>query len=108
MYLEFDAQYLQSRQEDAVRSRRAARRDVRPGGNVPPRTSHGKSGPHAITRYETRTPRVAFAIAAVAMTAITLGVSVILPAKLELASHEARIVDAARTVPPAAATSPRS
>jgi hypothetical protein len=36
-----------------------------------------------MNRYEPSTPRAAFAIAAVALTAITLGFSVIVPARME-------------------------
>jgi hypothetical protein len=39
-------------------------------------------------RYETSTPRVAFAVAAVAMTAITIGVLVVMPASMEADSDE--------------------
>jgi uncharacterized protein YjiS (DUF1127 family) len=39
-------------------------------------------------RYETSTPRVAFGITAVAMTAITIGVLVVMPARMEADRHE--------------------
>ena len=39
-----------------------------------------------MNRYETSTPRAAFAVAAVALTAMTLGLSVILPAKMDTPS----------------------
>ena len=39
------------------------------------------NGEIAMNRYETLIPRVAWGIAAVAMTAITIGVSVVMPAK---------------------------
>jgi hypothetical protein len=39
-------------------------------------------------RYETSTPRVALGIAAVAMTAITVGILVVMPARIEAISHE--------------------
>jgi len=38
-------------------------------------------------RYETPTPRVAFSIAAVAMTAITIGVLVVIPARMGSDGH---------------------
>ena len=38
-------------------------------------------------RYEPSTPRVAFGIAAVAMTAITIGVLVVMPAKMQSDGH---------------------
>jgi hypothetical protein len=46
------------------------------------------NGEIAINRYETLIPRVAWGIAAVAMTAITIGVSVVMPAKMDSDSHE--------------------
>ena len=36
-----------------------------------------------MNRYETSTPRAAFALAAVALTAMTLGLSVIVPAQMD-------------------------
>jgi len=36
-----------------------------------------------MNRYETSTPRAAFALAAVALTAMTLGLSVIIPARMD-------------------------
>jgi O-acetyl-ADP-ribose deacetylase (regulator of RNase III) len=39
-------------------------------------------------RYETSTPRVALGITAVAMTAITIGVLVVMPARMRAISHE--------------------
>ena len=36
-----------------------------------------------MNHYEPLSPRVAFGIAAVAMTAITIGVSVVMPAKMD-------------------------
>ena len=52
-------------------------------------------------RYETHTPRVAFGIAAVAMTAITIGVSVVMPAKMDSDSREPRILATAKVTTPA-------
>ena len=43
-----------------------------------------------MNRYEIKIPRAACNIAAVAMTAITIGLLVVLPAKMESGSHEAR------------------
>lgn len=40
-------------------------------------------------RYKTSHPRGAFAIAAVAMTAITIGLMVVVPAKMDSGSQEA-------------------
>jgi hypothetical protein len=42
-------------------------------------------------RYELLIPRVAFGIAAVAMTAITIGVSLVMPAKMGSDSPEPRM-----------------
>jgi hypothetical protein len=56
-----------------------------------------------MNRYEPLIPRVAFGIAAVAMTAITIGVSVIMPAKMDSDSPEPRML-AALKVTAAAST----
>jgi hypothetical protein len=56
-----------------------------------------------MNRYEPLIPRVAFGIAAVAMTAITLGVSVIMPTKMDPDSPEPRMLEAL-TVTAAAST----
>lgn len=44
---------------------------------------------HIMNRYEIKIPRVACNVAAIAMTAITLGVLVVLPAKLASHGHDA-------------------
>jgi len=54
-----------------------------------------------MNRYEPSIPRVAFGIAAVAMTAITIGVSVIMPAKMDSDSHEPRMLAAPKVTTPA-------
>ena len=54
-----------------------------------------------MNRYETSIPRVAFGIAAVAMTAITIGVSVILPAEMDSSSRDAQLLAASKVTPPA-------
>ena len=54
-----------------------------------------------VNRYETSIPRVACGIAAVAMTAITIGVSVVMPTKLESDSHHSRMVAASKVTTPA-------
>jgi hypothetical protein len=51
-------------------------------------------------RYETSIPRVARGIAAVAMTAITIGVSVILPARMATESSEPRALAASKATTP--------
>jgi len=55
---------------------------------IPP-TATGTRG-HIMNRYEINIPRAACRIAAIAMTAITVGTLVVLPAKLESARHELR------------------
>jgi hypothetical protein len=42
-----------------------------------------------MNRYETSTPRAAFALAAVALTAMTLGLSVIVPATMDTSNSAA-------------------
>ena len=54
-----------------------------------PPTATGTRG-HIMNRYEIKIPRAACRIAAIAMTAITIGTLVVLPAKLESARHELR------------------
>jgi hypothetical protein len=56
-----------------------------------------------VNRYEPSSPRVAFGIAAVAMTAITIGVSVVMPAKLDSDSREPRVLAALKVTGPASA-----
>jgi len=46
--------------------------------------------------YETSTPRVALGITAVAMTAITIGVLVVMPARMEADRHEPRMLATAQ------------
>jgi hypothetical protein len=55
---------------------------------IPP-TATGTRG-HIMNRYEIKIPRAACHFAAIAMTAITIGTLVILPAKMESARHEVR------------------
>jgi hypothetical protein len=53
-----------------------------------------------MNRYETSTPRAAFALAALALTAMTLGLSVIIPARMDtsnIATPAAIIVSDAPT-----------
>jgi hypothetical protein len=50
--------------------------------------------------YDSRTPRFALAVAAIAMTTIMLAVAVVVPARLEAATPEPLILDASRAVPP--------
>ena len=55
---------------------------------IPPGAS-GTWG-HIMNRYEINIPRAACRVAAIAMTAFTIGTLVVLPAKLESARHELR------------------
>jgi hypothetical protein len=54
-----------------------------------------------VSRYETSIPHVAFGIVGVAMTAITFGVSVVMPAKMESDNLEPRTVAASKVTTPA-------
>src|SRR5436190_8436654 len=54
----------------------------------------------AMNHYEPSVPRVAFGIAAVAMTAITIGVSVIMPANMDSDSREPRMLAASTVTAP--------
>ena len=54
-----------------------------------------------MNRYEPLIARVAFGIAAVAMTAITIAVSVIMPAKMDSGSPEPRMLEALTVTAPA-------
>jgi hypothetical protein len=54
-----------------------------------------------VNRYQPSSPRLAFGIAAVAMTAITIGVSVVMPAKMDSDSREPRVLAALRVTAPA-------
>ena len=54
-----------------------------------------------MNRYEPSIPRAAFGIAAVAMTAITLGMALVLPASMEPGDQEAgRLVASGAVLPP--------
>ncbi len=55
---------------------------------IPP-TATGHRG-HIMNRYEIIIPRAACHIAAIAMTAITIGMLAVLPARMEAARHEVR------------------
>ena len=54
-----------------------------------------------MNHYEPSSPRVAFGITAVAMTAITIGVSVVMPAKMDSDSREPRVLAALKVTAPA-------
>jgi hypothetical protein len=49
-----------------------------------------------MTRYKPSIPHAAFGIAAIAMTAITIGLLVVLPAKMESGSQEVRTLAASK------------
>ena len=53
-----------------------------------------------MNQYEPSAPRVALGIAAVAMTAITIGMSVIMPAKMDSNSREPRMLAASKVTTP--------
>ena len=44
-----------------------------------------------MNRYKTSTPRAAFGLAAIAMTALTLGLTVVLPARTDMGAHDAPV-----------------
>ena len=54
-----------------------------------------------MNRYETSISRAAFGIAALAMTAITVGLAVVAPAKMEFGRAEIRTLAVSRVVTPA-------
>jgi hypothetical protein len=56
-----------------------------------------------VNRYQPSSPRVAFGIAAIAMTVITIGVSVVMPARMDSDSREPRMLAALKVTAPASA-----
>ena len=54
-----------------------------------------------MNRYETSNPRAAIGIAAVAMTVITIGLSVVVPAKVGYSNPELGALAASKAVTPA-------
>jgi adenine/guanine phosphoribosyltransferase-like PRPP-binding protein len=56
-----------------------------------------------MNHYQISSPRRVFAIAAVAMTAITIGLSVVVPAKVQSDARDPRAVAAAKAMTPAPA-----
>ena len=52
-----------------------------------------------MNRYETSTPRLAFGIAAAVMTALTIGVSVVLPAQMDRVPTEQRALATQAVIP---------
>ena len=55
-----------------------------------------------MNRYQPKTPRAAFGVAAVAMTALTLALAIVAPAKLAPVSQDAAMLAAAGSGAPAA------
>jgi hypothetical protein len=55
-----------------------------------------------MNRYQTSTPRVVFGLAAIALTALTLGLAVVVPATMSSGAPEAATVLATESGPPAA------
>ena len=53
-----------------------------------------------MNRYQTSTPRAALVIAAIALTALTIGASVIAPAKIDSGSRELGLFAARKSVAP--------
>jgi hypothetical protein len=56
-----------------------------------------------MNRFQSSTPRVALGIAAVAMTVVTFGLLVVVPATIDSGSEDVRTQAAAKLVTPAAA-----
>ena len=57
-----------------------------------------------MNRFQSSTPRAAFGIAAVAMTVVTFGLLVAVPATIESGSEDVRTPASAKLVTPAATT----
>ena len=49
-----------------------------------------------MNRYKTSTPRAAFGLAAIAMTALTLGLTVVLPARTDMNAQDASVLAASK------------
>ena len=49
-----------------------------------------------MNRYETSTPRAAFGLAAIALTALTLGLTVVLPARTDIGAQDASVLAASK------------
>ncbi len=56
-----------------------------------------------MNQYRTSSPRKIFAIAAVAMTAITIGFSVVVPTQIQPGARDARTLTASKAMNPAPA-----
>ena len=53
-----------------------------------------------MNRYTPSTPRAAFALAAIVLTAMTLGLFIVIPANMDSSFQDARTLDASNTVTP--------
>src|SRR5229473_1487706 len=80
------------------------------GKNVNPNPMHAASKDRAaskrtrrkkMNRYQISSPRKVFAIAAVAMTAITIALSVVMPAKMQSDTRDLRALATSKAVTPA-------
>jgi hypothetical protein len=60
-----------------------------------------------MTHYQSSSPRKLFAIGAFALTAITIGLAVVLPAKMESGDRDVRALAASAPVPPIEAVTER-
>src|SRR5947207_5392493 len=67
------------------------------------RAAEISTGSQTMNRYQTSNPRAVLSIAAVAMTAITIGISVIVPAKMDYSSHDLGNLTASKAAAPASA-----
>jgi hypothetical protein len=60
-----------------------------------------------MTAYHVSTPRVAFGVSAAAMTALTIGVLVIMPARMEAETRDPAMIAAATAAMPASTVAGR-
>jgi Protein of unknown function (DUF2917) len=63
--------------------------ELLPPAAIGPDTGSNGTGGHIMNRYQIRIPRAACHFAAIAMTAITIGLLVVLPAKIGSVRHDA-------------------
>jgi Protein of unknown function (DUF2917) len=63
--------------------------ELLPPAAIGPNSGPNVTGGHIMNRYEIRIPRAACHFAAIAMTAITIGLAVVLPAKISSDRHDA-------------------
>jgi hypothetical protein len=60
-----------------------------------------------MTHYQSSSPRKAFAIGAVALTAITIGLAVVLPAKMQSGDRDPRALATSKAIAPVEAVTER-